>query len=101
PKRALPGPAVRPTPRRHRSRHSCRQCTPRRGQDITAVGSRPRFRRGEAMYNRRTFMLGATAAAAALGLAPCGGEGAGTGGPDQYTEPNGQSVGVAMQTQYY
>src|SRR5699024_855962 len=73
----------------------------RRGQDITAVGSRRRFRRGEAMYNRRTFMLGATAAAAALGLAACGGEGAGSGGPDPDAEPSEQTVGVAMPTQTY
>src|SRR5699024_12337294 len=59
------------------------------------------FRRGEAMYNRRTFMLGATAAAAALGLAACGGEGAGSGGPDPDAGPSEQTVGVAMPTQTY
>ena len=53
------------------------------------------------MYNRRTFMLGATAAAAALGLAACGGSGAGSGGPDTDAAPSDQTVGVAMPTQTY
>ncbi|MGO1947749.1 MAG: substrate-binding domain-containing protein, partial [Brachybacterium alimentarium] len=53
------------------------------------------------MHNRRTFMLGATATAAALGLAACGGEGAGSGGPDTDAAPSEQTVGVAMPTQTY
>lgn len=53
------------------------------------------------MYNRRIFMLGATATAAALGLAACGGEGAGSGGPDTDAAPSEQTVGVAMPTQTY
>ncbi|MGP9683715.1 multiple monosaccharide ABC transporter substrate-binding protein [Brachybacterium sp. AOP3-A1-3] len=53
------------------------------------------------MYNRRIFMLGATATAAALGLAACGGEGAGSGGPDTDAAPSDQTVGVAMPTQTY
>ncbi|WP_114855756.1 multiple monosaccharide ABC transporter substrate-binding protein [Brachybacterium sp. YJGR34] len=53
------------------------------------------------MHNRRSFMLGATAGAAALGLAACGGEGAGSGGPDPEADPSELTVGVAMPTQTY
>lgn len=53
------------------------------------------------MHNRRSFLLGATAAGAALGLAACGGEGAGSGGPDPEADPSDLTVGVAMPTQTY
>ncbi|GAA1489824.1 multiple monosaccharide ABC transporter substrate-binding protein [Brachybacterium sacelli] len=53
------------------------------------------------MHNRRSFLLGTSAAAAALGLAACGGEGAGSTGPDTEAEPSDQTVGVAMPTETY
>ncbi|MFC7374946.1 MULTISPECIES: multiple monosaccharide ABC transporter substrate-binding protein [unclassified Brachybacterium] len=53
------------------------------------------------MYNRRSFMLGAAGSAAALTLAACGGEGAGSGGPDPEADPSDLTVGVAMPTQTY
>ncbi|MGP5056897.1 multiple monosaccharide ABC transporter substrate-binding protein [Brachybacterium paraconglomeratum] len=55
------------------------------------------------MHDRRSFILGGTAAAAAaaLGLAACGGSGAGSGGPDPDAAPEDQTVGVAMPTQTY
>ena len=53
------------------------------------------------MHDRRSFILGGTAAMAALGLSACGGEGAGSGGPDPDAAPEDQTVGVAMPTQTY
>ncbi|MDN5685948.1 MAG: sugar-binding protein [Brachybacterium sp.] len=53
------------------------------------------------MHNRRNFLIGASAAAAAIGLAACGGEGAGSGGPDTDAAPSEQTLGVAMPTQTY
>src|SRR5690625_7257912 len=53
------------------------------------------------MHNRRMFLLGAAGTAAALTLAACGGEGAGSGGPDPDAEPSDLTVGVVMPTQTY
>src|SRR5690625_5527701 len=53
------------------------------------------------MHNRRMFLLGAAGTAAAVTLAACGGEGAGSGGPDPDAEPSDLTVGVVMPTQTY